>query len=106
MRHWSLTMLRETLIKIGAKVVRHAKYVSFQMAEVAVPRKLLQRSLSGISGLGCRRHCCNADECGDMANSMTIPAKDWLVLRSLWGKRPPPHSVVRKWDDVGVQTQA
>jgi hypothetical protein len=30
--------LREKLIKIGAKVVAHAKYVTFQMAEAAVPR--------------------------------------------------------------------
>ncbi len=41
-RHWSLTTLREKLVKIGAKVVRHAKYVTFQLAEVAVPRKLFQ----------------------------------------------------------------
>jgi hypothetical protein len=38
--HWSLTSLKEKLIKIGAKVVRHARYVIFQMAEVAVPRGL------------------------------------------------------------------
>ena len=37
---WSLTSLREKLIKIGAKVVSHGRYVTFQMAEVAVPRKL------------------------------------------------------------------
>ena len=36
-RHWTLTTLREKLIKIGAKVVRHARQVVFQMAEVAVP---------------------------------------------------------------------
>ena len=41
-RHWSLTTLREKLIKIGAKVVTHAKYVIFQLAEVAVPRTLFQ----------------------------------------------------------------
>ena len=34
----SLTTLRAKLIKIGAKVVRHAKNVTFQMAEVAVTR--------------------------------------------------------------------
>ena len=34
---WSLTSLREKLIKIGAKVVSHGRYVTFQMAEVAVP---------------------------------------------------------------------
>ena len=33
-------MLRGKLIKIGAKVVRHAKYVTYQLAEVAVPRDL------------------------------------------------------------------
>jgi hypothetical protein len=29
--HWSLTTLREKLIKIGAKVVRHGRYITFQM---------------------------------------------------------------------------
>jgi hypothetical protein len=37
-RTWTLTTLREKLIKIGAKVVRHAKAVTFQLAEVAVPQ--------------------------------------------------------------------
>ncbi len=37
MEHWSLTTLREKLIKIGAKVMRHGRYVTFQSAEVAVP---------------------------------------------------------------------
>jgi hypothetical protein len=32
---WSLTSLKEKLIKIGAKVVSHGRYVAFQMAEVA-----------------------------------------------------------------------
>ena len=31
---WSLTSLREKLIKIGAKVVAHGRYVTFQLAEV------------------------------------------------------------------------
>jgi len=37
---WSLTSLKEKLIKIGAKVVSHGRYVAFQMAEVAIPRNL------------------------------------------------------------------
>ena len=37
--HWSLTTLREKLVKIGAKVVRHGRYITFQLAEVAVPRR-------------------------------------------------------------------
>ena len=49
--HWSLTTLREKLIKIGAKVVRHGCYVTFQLAEVAVPRKLFQKILSLIYDL-------------------------------------------------------
>ncbi|MCH7930941.1 MAG: transposase [Proteobacteria bacterium] len=36
--HWSLTTLREKLIKIGVKVVCHGRYVTFQLAEVAIPR--------------------------------------------------------------------
>jgi len=39
-KHCSLTSLREKLIKIGAKVVRHGRYVILQMGEVAVPREL------------------------------------------------------------------
>jgi hypothetical protein len=50
-RSWSLTTLREKLIKIGAKVVRHAKAVTFQMAEVAVPRELLAAILGRIGRL-------------------------------------------------------
>jgi len=48
---WTLTTLREKLIKIGAKVVRHSKYVLFQLAEVAVPRKLFARILGRIARL-------------------------------------------------------
>ncbi len=49
--HWSLTTLREKLVKIGAKVVSHGRYVTFQLAEVAVPRKLFQKILSLVDGL-------------------------------------------------------
>ena len=49
--HWSMTTLREKLIKIGAKIVRHGRYVTFQMAEVAVPRELFQKILSLIGDL-------------------------------------------------------
>jgi hypothetical protein len=47
-RHWTLTTLREKLIKIGAKVVRHSRQVVFQMAEVAVPRELFRDILRAI----------------------------------------------------------
>ncbi len=50
-RHWTLTTLREKLIKIGAKVVSHARYVTFQMAEVAVPRTVFKAILERIERL-------------------------------------------------------
>jgi len=45
-RHWSLTALREKLVRIGAKVAKHSRYVIFQLAEVAVPRALFAGILS------------------------------------------------------------
>ena len=35
---WTLTTLRERLVRIGARIVRHGRYVVCQPAEVAVPR--------------------------------------------------------------------
>ena len=49
--HWSLTTLRDKLIKIGGKIVRHGRYVTFQMAEVAVPRALFADILRRIDRL-------------------------------------------------------
>ncbi len=49
--HWSLTTMREKLTKIGAKLVRHGRYVTFQLAEVAVPRELFRKILRPIDGL-------------------------------------------------------
>lgn len=49
--HWSLTTLQDKLVKIGAKVVRHGRYVTFQLAEVAVPMELFRKILSLIDVL-------------------------------------------------------
>jgi hypothetical protein len=43
--------LREKLIKIGTKVDRPGHYVTFQMAEVAVPKKLFGKILRLNDGL-------------------------------------------------------
>ncbi|MFL5536721.1 MAG: IS1380 family transposase [Gemmatimonadales bacterium] len=48
---WSLTTLREKVVKIGAKVIAHARYTVFQMAEVAVPCHLFRRMLALIDDL-------------------------------------------------------
>ena len=83
--HWTLTTLREKLIKIGAKVVRHARKVVFQMAEVAVPRELLfQTILERIGRLGLA-NCdvgMNADHdktttTTEVVSSYPVETRDW-----------------------------
>ena len=48
---WSLTSLREKLIKIGATIVRHGRYVTFQMPEVVTHRDLFADILRRIDRL-------------------------------------------------------
>jgi hypothetical protein len=48
---WSLTTLREKLVKIGARIVSHGRYMVFQLAEVAVPRALFAGILRRIERL-------------------------------------------------------
>ncbi len=43
--------LREKLVKIGAKIVRHGRYVTFQLCEVAIPRSLFANILRLIDDL-------------------------------------------------------
>ncbi len=50
-KDWSLTSLKEKLIKIGAKVVSHRRHVAFQMADVATPRNLFADILRMIAEL-------------------------------------------------------
>jgi hypothetical protein len=59
-RQWSLTTLREKLVKIGAKVVRQSKYVTFQLAEVAVPRQLFAAILERIGRLAIPPAACRS----------------------------------------------
>jgi len=48
---WSLTTLRERLIKTGVRMVRHARYAVFQFAEAALPRDVFAGVLDLINGL-------------------------------------------------------
>jgi hypothetical protein len=50
-KDWSLTTLKEKLIKIGAKVVGHARYVAFQTAEVAISKNLFAEILTNDRGV-------------------------------------------------------
>lgn len=54
MKHWSLTTLWETPIKTGTRMVRHARYVTFQMSEVAVPRDLYRAILRTIAAFAAK----------------------------------------------------
>jgi len=50
-KDWSLRTMRGKLVKIGAKVVKHARYVTFQLAEVLVSRSLFYKILERIHRL-------------------------------------------------------
>ncbi len=49
--HWSLTTLREKLVKIAARIVRHGRYLVFQLAEVAVRRTAFAQVMRRIDRL-------------------------------------------------------
>jgi hypothetical protein len=66
--HWSLTTLREKLIKIRAKVVSHGRYATFQKAEVAVSRDLFRKILSLIDDL--RQNLPSAVQIGSIIMNM------------------------------------
>ena len=50
-KDWSLRSLQVKLIKMGGRIVRHARQIVFQLAEVAVPRELFSAILERISRL-------------------------------------------------------
>ena len=51
MKRWSLTSLQTRLIKTGGRLVRHARRLVFQLAEVLVARGMLAGTLERISQL-------------------------------------------------------
>ena len=52
--YWSLTTLREKPVKTGGRIVRHGRYLVFQLAEVAVPCALFAVILAGSTACGDR----------------------------------------------------
>jgi len=52
-KRWSLRSLLVKLIKIGAKLVEHGRYLTFQMAEVSIDRDIFAEILSRIKQLRC-----------------------------------------------------
>jgi len=57
MADWSLTSLQLKLIKIGARVVRHARAITFQLAEVAVTGPMVRTILVAIRRLRAPPSC-------------------------------------------------
>ena len=57
MADWSLTSLQIKLIKIGARVVRHARAITFQLAEVAVTGPMVRAILTAIRRLRAPSSC-------------------------------------------------
>lgn len=55
LQQWSITTLGDRLIKNGAKIVSQERYVTFQMAEVAIHRDLFVDILRRIDGLRAKR---------------------------------------------------
>ena len=51
MANWSLTSLQLKLIKMGARVVRHARAITFQLAEVAITGRMVSAILAAIRRL-------------------------------------------------------
>jgi hypothetical protein len=49
---WSMTTLKEKPIKIGSKVIRHGRYVTFQTAEVAIPRLIAELRPPPVTSTG------------------------------------------------------
>ena len=50
-KHWSLWSVQVKLIKMGGRLVRHARRLVFQLAEGAVPREVFRQVLERIGGL-------------------------------------------------------
>jgi Transposase DDE domain group 1 len=89
-KDWSLTSLKEKLIKIGAKVVSHGRYVAFQMAEVAIPWQMFQEIFAAH-----RRTAAAATTSASVRRSM--------VTRSKSNRREECVQVPGKWPDQTLE---
>ncbi len=103
---WSLTSLRERLIKSGARLVRHGRYAIFQMAEVTIPRDVFAAILNMIntlrglpSGAAAKPKISNADDrkavSGAWSNHVKIKMIDLMTLRTKM--QPPERPAAEKW---------
>jgi Transposase DDE domain group 1 len=80
---WSLTSLREKLIKISAKVVSHGRYVTFQMTEVAVADILPHRATARAASASVRRSLMTLSRAPNRRSASECQGK--------WQDQPPDH---------------
>ena len=83
-KDWSLTSLKDKLIKIGAKVVSHGRYIAFQMAEVAIPDKCSRRFYGSSQNCGRSRY----QRLHETSVVMCSRATDRRSVPECQGKRP------------------
>ena len=102
-RHWTLTTLREKLIKIGAKVVRHSRKIVFQMAEVAVPRELFRAILEGIGRLRLATRDVRMKADHDKTTATTEEVSSHPGEKALEPKMASKHLPCRKKTDGGLE---
>jgi len=82
-KKWSLRTLREKLIRIGAKGVRHSRYIIFQMGEVAVPRALFRKSLTGSGSCIFRQYLRGRDDVANCSKNRGLDGgQRWLYAKN------------------------
>ncbi len=86
----ALTSLREKLIKIGAKIVNHGRYVTFQMAEVAVPRQMFQEILFIVAHLTADRENRDPDRYEYVTKAVAQAAADGAIFEAIFNQLYPP----------------
>ena len=81
-KHWSLTTLREKLIKIGAKVVTHSRYVIFpRWPRWRCRVSCSQRSWTASSGSVFLRRWCGVGDARDRVKRYGFESEQGLTLR-------------------------
>src|SRR6476660_9229489 len=86
-KDWSLTGLKDKLIKIGAKVVSHGRHVVFQMAEVAIARQMFQEILRSSRNCG-RSHHQRQRETFDVMHSRATDRRSASKCQGKWPDQP------------------
>ena len=105
--HWSLTTPREKLVKIGAKVVAHGRYVTFQLAEVAVARDPFRKILRPIDGPRSSPTPASAGDIDGTSNRqercvwMTRKSTEWPFENGQTEKVGPSDGWRGEWGSLG-----